>query len=159
MIIEHDLWNHEVLLKNWYARATLIYGNQRFLSIMSKSFEAQGVIHSIGATTEYGQNGFTKREFVIKLTGEGETPAYPNYVALELIKDKCSLVDQYNIGDEINVHFNLNGRLWNAPGKPEKCFTSLQAWRVDSTSDSHQASPTFEEPNFHGQGFDDDVPF
>ena len=81
---------------------------------MSKSFEAQGTIHSIGATTEYGQNGFTKREFVIQLTGEGENPAYPNYVALELIKDKCALVDQYQIGDEINVHFNLNGRLWAA---------------------------------------------
>jgi len=99
---------------------------------MSKSFEAQGTIHSIGATTEYGQNGFTKREFVIQLTGEGENPAYPNYVALELIKDKCTLMDQYQIGDEINVHFNLNGRLWAAQGKPEKCFTSLQAWRIEA---------------------------
>jgi len=99
---------------------------------MSKSFEAQGTVHSIGATTEYGQNGFTKREFVIQLTGDGENPAYPNYVALELIKDKCALMDQYQVGDEINVHFNLNGRLWAAQGKPEKCFTSLQAWRIEA---------------------------
>ena len=106
---------------------------------MSKSFEAQGTIHSIGATTEYGQNGFTKREFVIQLTGEGENPAYPNYVALELIKDKCALMDQFQIGDEINVHFNLNGRLWNAPGKPEKCFTSLQAWRVQAVGNAQGA--------------------
>ena len=97
---------------------------------MSKSFEVQGYIHSIGATTEYGQNGFTKREFVIQLSGEGENSQYPNYVALELIKDKCALMDSYQIGDEINVHFNLSGRLWQANGKPEKCFTSLQAWRV-----------------------------
>ncbi len=45
---------------------------------MSKSFEIQGLIHSIGETTEYGNNGFTKREFVIKLTGEGENTTYPS---------------------------------------------------------------------------------
>ena len=27
---------------------------------MSKSFEVQGIVHSIGETTEYGQNGFSK---------------------------------------------------------------------------------------------------
>ena len=70
---------------------------------MSKSFEVQGVVHSIGETTEYGQNGFTKREFVLKLTGEGENSDYPNYIALELIKDKCALMDQYQIGDEIST--------------------------------------------------------
>jgi len=129
---------------------------------MSKSFEAQGVIHSIDETKEYGQNGFTKREFVIKLTGEGENPDYPNYVALELIKDKCQLMDQYQVGEEVNVHFNLSGRLWSQPGKPEKCFTSLQAWRVERASDAaQQAAPaaSFDAPPFPGQGFDDDVPF
>lgn len=99
---------------------------------MSKSFEVQGLVHSIGETTEYGNNGFTKREFVIKLSGEGEDARYPNHVALELIKDKCALMDRYNIGDEIIAHFNLSGRLWAAAGKPEKCFTSLQAWRVEA---------------------------
>lgn len=101
---------------------------------MSKSFEVQGIIHSIGATTEYGNNGFTKREFVIKLSGEGENAAYPNHVALELIKDKCAQMDSYHVGDEIIAHFNLSGRLWSGNGKPEKCFTSLQAWRVEPLS-------------------------
>lgn len=125
---------------------------------MSKSFEAQGVIHSIGATTEYGSNGFTKREFVIKLTGDGENPEYPNFIALELIKDKCALLDSFQMGDEVNAHFNLSGRLWNPPGKPEKCFNSLQAWRVESLGASE---PQFSQQNdpFPGQGFDDDVPF
>ena len=126
---------------------------------MSKTFEAQGEIYSIGETTSYGQNGFTKREFVIKLTGDGENPDYPNYVALELIKDKCALMDSYNQGDEVVVHFNLNGRLWSAPGKPEKCFTSLQAWRVESANGAQAAAPSFNEDSFAGQGFDDEVPF
>ncbi|WP_396588260.1 DUF3127 domain-containing protein [Bermanella sp. R86510] len=128
---------------------------------MSKSFEAQGVIHSIDETREYGQNGFTKREFVMQLTGDGENPAYPNYIALEVIKDKCELMDQYQAGDEVIVHFNLSGRLWNAPGKPEKCFTSLQAWRVEraGAEQPQVATTTPNAPPFPGQGFDDDVPF
>jgi hypothetical protein len=131
---------------------------------MSKSFEIQGIIHSIGDTTEYGNNGFTKREFVIKLTGEGENSAYPNHVALELIKDKCALMDSYKVGDEINAHFNLSGRLWSGGGKPEKCFTSLQAWRIESAGGA-SAQP---ETDAYDQSYiaastekdyDDDIPF
>jgi hypothetical protein len=132
---------------------------------MSKTFEVQGQVHSIGDTTEYGNNGFTKREFVIKLTGEGENPDYPNYVALELVKDKCALMDQYQQGDEVIAHFNLSGRLWSSQGKPEKCFTSLQAWRVESAGQSaDQGAGQFSgqapaSDPFASQGFDDEVPF
>ncbi|MFT7410098.1 MAG: hypothetical protein ACI9EX_000682 [Oleispira sp.] len=137
---------------------------------MSKSFEVQGVIHSIGETQAFGQNGFTKREFVIKLSGEGENPAYPSYVALELLKDKCALMDQYQLGQEIIAHFNLSGRLWAAQGKPEKCFTSLQAWRIESPETTFGGSAAdggnvggnnFNIADFSpsSNNFDDDVPF
>ncbi|MBN2715939.1 MAG: DUF3127 domain-containing protein [Deltaproteobacteria bacterium] len=126
---------------------------------MSKSFEIQGVIHSIGQTTEYGSNGFTKREFVIKLSGEGENPAYPNYVALELIKDKCAIMDSYKIGDEINVRFNLSGRLWQGPGKPERCFTSLQAWKVDPVGREQNGNDEVPEPPDGFADYNDDIPF
>ena len=127
---------------------------------MGKQFDAQGVIHSIGATTEYGQNGFTKREFVIKLSGEGENPDYPNYVAMELIKDKCRIMDDFNVGDEVVAHFNLSGRLWTAPGKPERCFTSLQAWRVERAGDAQaQGGDAPFDGSFAASDYDDDVPF
>lgn len=129
---------------------------------MSQSFEVQGIIHSIGDTTEYGNNGFTKREFVIKLTGENENPTYPNHIALELIKDKCVMMDNHNIGDEIQVQFNLSGRLWSGGGKPEKCFTSLQAWRVTGAStQSNSSSPDDQAgspPPFDDNEYDD-IPF
>jgi hypothetical protein len=126
---------------------------------MSKSFETQGIIHSIGATTEYGTNGFTKREFVIKLTGEGENPAYPNYVALELIKDKCAIMDAYKTGDEIQVRFNLSGRLWQSNDKGERCFTSLQAWKVESVGTNQHANDGIPEPPPGFADYDDDIPF
>jgi len=112
---------------------------------MSKSFEIQGQIHSIGDTTEYGNNGFTKREFVIKLIGAEENERYPNHVALELIKDKCALMDSYKIGDEITVQFNLSGRLWSGNGGPEKCFTSLQAWKVDPLGETDASLGAYDQ--------------
>ncbi len=125
---------------------------------MAKSFDVQGVIHSIGPTQSFGQNGFTKREFVIKLTGEGEKAEYPNYVTLELLKDKCALMDNYRIGNEVKVTFNLSGRLWSAPGKPEKCFTSLQAWRVEAASASGDAYSQ-SMPDYEGPAYDENDPF
>ena len=133
---------------------------------MSQSFEVQGIIHSIGDTTEYGNNGFTKREFVIKLTGENENPSYPNYVALELIKDKCAMMDNHSLSDEIQVQFNLSGRLWSSGDNPEKCFTSLQAWRVtlasgqspSSSSSSASGDQGVPPPPFDDNEYDD-IPF
>ena len=75
-------------------------------------------------------------------------------------------MDNYAIGDEINVHFNLSGRLWSGNGKPEKCFTSLQAWKIDSiNAGMNQDGPpmaSYDEPGFMPQSndnFDDDIPF
>ena len=115
---------------------------------MSKSYEVQGVLHSIGDTTEYGNNGFTKREFVMKLSGEDENPRYPNYVAMELIKDNCAMMDNYSVGDEVQAQFNLSGRLWAGNGQGEKCFTSLQAWRISSPSGTSQPSAQDSAPPY-----------
>lgn len=132
------------------------------------NLEVQGIIHSIDETRTYGQNGFTKREFVIQLSGEGVNPTYPNYIALELIKDKCAILDAYQVGEEIKVSFNLTGRLWNAPGKPEKCFTSLQAWRIEKLSVDANTNPndgfggvSSTDSFYPGDSdpFSDDVPF
>jgi hypothetical protein len=126
---------------------------------MSKSYEVQGVVHSIGDTAEFGNNGFTKREFVVKLTGEDENPRYPNYVALELIKDKCAMMDDYAVGDEIQAQFNLSGRLWSGNGQSEKCFTSLQAWRISSPSGGSTSSQDHSQgySQGNGAGYDDNM--
>jgi len=105
---------------------------------MSKVYDVTGKIHSVGQTTEYGSNGFRKREFTILVTGPDENPTYPNHLKLELIKDKCESIDAFEMGQEIQISFNLNGRLWEGNGKPETCFNSLQAWKIEATT---QAPP------------------
>ncbi len=127
-------------------------------------FQATGIIHTIGETNTFGSNGFTKREFVIKLTGERENDQYPNYINFELIKDRCSMIDAFQPGQEITVQFNLTGRLWQPQGKPEKCFNALQAWRISAaqaqqnTMDSGDPGPTPDDFDQMGGGFDD-IPF
>lgn len=107
---------------------------------MSQSYDTQGTIHSIGETTEYGKNGFTKREVVLLLTSEGENPKYPQYIQFELIKDKCALLDQFQIGNEIKATFNLSGRLHNGDNG-EKCYVSLQAWKMELLNIGQQQAP------------------
>ena len=108
---------------------------------MSESYVTQGQIHSIGETTEYGSNGFTKRVFVVMLTGEGENPEFKNYVEFQLIKDKCALMDGYQPGHGIKIKFNLTGRLYDNPTKGEQCFPALQAWKIAPADGQQQQAP------------------
>ncbi len=67
-------------------------------------------------------SGFTKREFV--LTTEEQ---YPQDIKFELIKDKTSAIDKFNVNDTIKVSFNLRGNEYNG-----KYYVNLQAWRVEA---------------------------
>ena len=52
---------------------------------------------------------FKKREFIIQ---DNKNPEYPEYIKVEVIQDKVALLDNINIGDEINVLINIKGRKW-----------------------------------------------
>lgn len=72
---------------------------------------------------------FKKRSFVIECT---ENPQYPEYVSFELIQDRCDLLENFQIGQEVEISFNLRGRKWTTPEGETKYFNSLQAWRIDA---------------------------
>ncbi len=84
------------------------------------SFEIEGALHK-KFDTENKTDTFQAREFVIKTDGQ-----YPQFVKFQLTQDRCQVIDSYNEGDMIKVHFDLRGREWN-----EKYFTNLNAWRVE----------------------------
>lgn len=90
-------------------------------------------------------DSFKKREFVIEYS---ENPQYPELLKFELIQDKCSLLDSYNKGDQVDVHFNLKGRKWSKDGK-DMYFNTLQAWRLESVSDNQgaPADPAADAPS------------
>ncbi|MEM6542745.1 MAG: DUF3127 domain-containing protein [Bacteroidota bacterium] len=89
--------------------------------------ELEGKLKVIGDTQTIGNNGFEKREFVI--TTEEQ---YPQHVQLEFIQGKCSLLDNYEIGQKVKVAINIRGREWVNSSGETKYFNSIQAWRIDS---------------------------
>lgn len=130
---------------------------------MGDSYIITGNIHAMGETTSYGQNGFTKRSFTILVTGEGENPTYPNYVEFDLVKDKCAILDNFRIGQEIKVNFNIGGRLWSGNGKPEKTFNILTAWKLELLSQDQQQAQSpasdFDESRYMPEAPEDEIPF
>ena len=81
--------------------------------------------------TQQISDTFKKREFIVEYA---ENPNYPEYLAFELIQERCTLIDPWKIGQEIEVNFNLKGRKWVNPEGVTKYFISLQAWRLEAIS-------------------------
>jgi len=69
---------------------------------------------------------FKKREFVIEYC-ERE---YPEYIKFEFTQDRCELLNNHKVGDNVEVAFNLKGRKWVNPEGETLYFNTLQAWRI-----------------------------
>ncbi len=95
------------------------------------SFEIEGRLHK-KFDTESKTDTFQAREFVIE-TANG---SYSQFIKFQLVQDRCAIVDNFNEGDTIKVHFDLRGREWNG-----KYFTNLNAWRVEGAGAAPAASP------------------
>ena len=89
--------------------------------------EVQGRIKMIDETKTYGSNGFRKRELVI--TTEEQ---YPQYILVEFVQEKCDLLDNYSVGQQVKVSINLRGREWVNPQGETKYFNSIQGWRIEN---------------------------
>ena len=107
---------------------------------------------------------FKKREFVLT---ENSTK-YPQHIQFSLAQDKCAILDGYNVGDEIKVQFNLQGREWTNPQGEVKVFNTLDAWRIEKAgaasapkapqSNTNVSTPA-ESTFVASTGADDDLPF
>lgn len=111
---------------------------------------------------------FKKREFVLTID---QNTQYPQYISFQLIQDKTSLIDNYQIGEEIKVSFNLKGREWTSPQGEVKYFTTIDAWRIEriqsNKTDTSSQPKNVEEKNvsapivtdFSSSSAEGDLPF
>lgn len=122
------------------------------------SFEIEGRLHK-KFETESKTATFQAREFVIEIN----TNNYVQYIKFQLTQDRCELIDRYNEGDQINVHFDLRGREWN-----EKYFTNLNAWKIEQAGSaeapkedpfSKDAFPDSNDEPVFDDASGDDLPF
>ena len=94
------------------------------------SFEITGTLEKKYETETKGES-FRVRDFVIKANDGGQ---YDNFVKFQCTQDRTAIIDQFNEGDEIKVHFDLRGRQWQ-----DKYFTNLNAWRVEAMAGGSDA--------------------
>lgn len=102
---------------------------------------------------------FRKREFVVT----DNSSQYPQHISFQLTQDKCSLIDNYAVGAEIKVHFNLRGREWTSPKNEVKYFNTLEAWRIEGGAGGNNSSSASDmsgvAETFTASTQEDDLPF
>jgi len=121
--------------------------------------KVRGIVHLIEETKTYGQKGFRKRMVVL----EQERGSFINYIPLEFTRDSCDAVDQLNLGDEVEVDYQLSGRKWQRDTQSEvKYFLSAEAtgFRLlaggDGPTETIRRSPN---DAFAEAANDEDAPF
>lgn len=118
---------------------------------------------------------FRIREFVLT----DDAPSYPQTIQFQLTQDRCSIIDNVKIGENLMVHFQLKGREWTNPQGEIKYFNSLDVFKIEKITKSSvtageepaprkakkkETEETYkEEPTFSNETIiplpDDDLPF
>jgi hypothetical protein len=98
------------------------------------AFEITGKVIEIYPTVQVSDK-FRKREFVIEKKETGGTAVFVDYLKFQLVQDKCDLINESFLNEEIKIWFNLKGNKWERDGKINY-FTNLDAWKIEKASSS-----------------------
>ncbi len=91
------------------------------------AFDVVGKLHVAYETKQVSER-FSKREFVLEVA-DGK---YPQFVSFQLTGDRVSVLDDFHVGDQVRVTFNLRGREWRNPQGEVKYFNSLDVWKLEA---------------------------
>ena len=101
-------------------------------------------------------DSFKKREFVV-VDASGQ---YAQTILFQAVQDRCDLLNNFKVGDNVEVTFFLRGREWTNPKDGVvRFFNSLDAWKIEPLG-SGGGTPTSADnaETFVAEG-DDDLPF
>jgi hypothetical protein len=93
--------------------------------------ELQGKIKMIDTTKNVGASDFKKRDVVI--TSQEQ---YPQDILVQFVQDKCDLLNNFKVGDGVEVGINLRGREWVNPQGETVYFNTIQGWKIHKLGDS-----------------------
>jgi hypothetical protein len=96
------------------------------------AFEISGKVIEIYPIVQVSDK-FRKREFVIEKKESGGAAVFIDYLKFQLVQDKCDLINESFLQEEIKIWFNLKGNKWERDGKINY-FTNLDAWKIEKTS-------------------------
>jgi hypothetical protein len=112
------------------------------------AFEVTGKVIEIYPAVQVSDK-FRKREFVIEKKESGGTAVFVDYLKFQLVQDKCELINESFLNEEIKIWFNLRGNKWERDGKINY-FTNLDAWKIEKTSVSGGREQSFTPDNTPG---------
>lgn len=124
-----------------------------------------GTVYRIFETQQINPT-FRKREFVVEYS---ENPNYPQFIKFEAIQEKCDDLNNFQLGDRVEVSFNLKGRKWINQQNQEVFFNTLDAWRIvkldnassntSSNSYNNSSNPSSTSETLDSIEENDDLPF
>jgi hypothetical protein len=98
--------------------------------------ELIGKVVLIGATELKGAKEFKIRQIVIQTDEQ-----YPQSIPVQFVQDKCSVLDNYVVGDLVKIGINIKGAEWQG-----RYFANIQGWKIDKT-DSTSLTPENHMPD------------
>jgi len=112
------------------------------------AFEITGKIIDISPVNQVSDK-FKKREFVIEKKESGGSAVFIDYIKFQLIQDKCDLINESYLNEDVRIWFNLKGNKWERDGKVNY-FTNLDAWKIEKASaqgreQSSESHPALED--------------
>ena len=87
--------------------------------------EVTGKVKVVGLEQQVSPT-FKKRELVVTTDGQ-----YPEPILIEFVQDKCDLLNNILVGQDIKVGINLGGREWVNPQGETKYFNSVKGWKIN----------------------------
>lgn len=123
-------------------------------------YEAKGKIKLISDTQTF-PSGFTKREFVLTTAHD----KFPQDLKFEVVKDRCTMLDEYSEGQNVLVTFDIRGNEYNG-----KYYVNLSCWKLAGgeggggggggySQEAPDGEPTSEDLRKESDFDDDDIPF
>jgi len=88
--------------------------------------EIQGRIKQIFPSQMIGGNGFEKRDLVI-VTEE----QYPQTIIIQFTQQRCDLLNNLQVGQNVKVYINIRGREWTNPQGETKYFNTIEGWKIE----------------------------
>ncbi len=126
------------------------------------NYELTGVLYEKFDTIQRTAT-FKVREFVVENNKDIQGKTITNYIKFQCTQDRTDLIEKFNEGDQIRVHFNIRGSKWEKNGQVSY-FNNLEAWRVEHAVNTQVAEePGFSDlpasDNYNDAIAGDDLPF
>ncbi len=96
------------------------------------AFEITGKVIEVMPVNQVSDK-FRKREFVLEKKETGGGSVFIDFIKFQLVQDKCELINESFIQEEVKVWFNIRGNRWERDGKVNY-FTNLDAWKIERAS-------------------------